>query len=71
MTELLSLRDCARRLGISPHRIAYAHELGKLPDVERRVAGKRIYTPADVRRVAEYFGIELDQGKKPRKEANE
>jgi DNA-binding transcriptional MerR regulator len=61
MTELLSLRDVARRLGITPHRIAYAHELGKLPDVERRVAGKRIYTAADVKRVAAYFGIDLEK----------
>jgi len=66
MTELLSLRDCARRLGIAPHRIAYAHELGKLRDVDLRVAGKRIYNPADVRRVAEYFGIELTKEGRPR-----
>lgn len=69
MTELLSLRDCARRLGIAPHRIAYAHETGHLADVHLRVAGKRIYTAADVKRVAQYFGIELE--KTPRKEAHE
>ena len=68
MNELFSLRDVARRLGITPHRIAYAHELGKLPDVERRVAGKRIYTAADVRRVAEYFGIQLEKRKEEKHE---
>jgi DNA-binding transcriptional MerR regulator len=67
MNTLLSLRDCARRLGITPHRIAYAHELGKLADVECRVAGKRIYTEADVKRVADYFGIELKEQEKPRR----
>ena len=66
MTELLSLRDCARRLGIAPHRIAYAHETGKLPEVRLWVAGKRIYTLADVKRVAEYFGIELNKEGRPR-----
>ena len=65
MKELLSLRDCARRLGISPHRIAYAHEVGHLADVEMRVAGKRIYTAADLKRVAEYFGIELNKEGRP------
>ena len=59
MTELLSLRDCARRLGIAPHRIAYAHETGKLADVRLWVAHKRVYTAADVKRVADYFGVEL------------
>ena len=65
--ELLSLRDCARRLGVASHRIAYAHEAGLLPDVHLRVAGKRIYTTADLRRVAEYFGIELDKENKVRR----
>ena len=65
MKELLSLRDCARRFGIAPHELAYAHEMGYLPDVECRVAGKRIYTPQDVRRVAAYFGIELNKEGRP------
>jgi hypothetical protein len=66
MDELLSLRDCARRLGVASHRIAYAHENGLLPDVGVRVAGKRIYTTADLKRVAEYFGIKLDEANKAR-----
>jgi hypothetical protein len=57
MIELLSIRDCAKRLGVASHRIAYAHETGKLADTEYRVAGKRIYTVEDLRRVADYFGI--------------
>jgi hypothetical protein len=61
MTELLSLRDVGRRLGIAPHRIAYAHETGKLADVRLWVAHKRVYTAADVKRVADYFGIQLKQ----------
>ena len=63
MTELYSLRDCAKRLGVASHRISYAHEAGLLADVKLRVAGKRIYTTADVRRVADYFGIELREDK--------
>ena len=59
MTELLSIRDCARRLGVAVHRISYAHDAGKLADTELRVAGKRIYTAEDLERVAQYFGITL------------
>ena len=66
MTELLSLRDCARRLGVASHRIAYAHEVGLLPDVRLWVAGKRIYTTADLQRVADYFGIDLKQKEQER-----
>jgi hypothetical protein len=67
MTELLSIRDCARRLGIASHRIAYAHETGKLSDTPLRVAGKRIYGPEDVQRVADYFGVELKPEKSRRR----
>jgi DNA-binding transcriptional MerR regulator len=64
MTELLSLRDCARRLGVAPHRISYAHEIGALPDVRHRVAGKRIYTSADLKRLARYFKVHPQEGDK-------
>jgi DNA-binding transcriptional MerR regulator len=53
--ELLSIRDVGRRLGIAPHQIAYAHSQEKLPEPQYRVAGKRIYTPADIEKVAAYF----------------
>ena len=55
MVELLSIRDVGRRLGIAPHQIAYAHTQERLPEPQCRVAGKRIYAPEDVQRVAKYF----------------
>ncbi len=63
MIELLSIRDCAKRLGVAPHRISYAHETGKLADTQYRVAGKRIYTADDIRRVADYFGVKTTPNK--------
>jgi DNA-binding transcriptional MerR regulator len=68
MTELLSIRDCAKRLGVAPQRIAYAHETGKLPDTPLRVAGKRIYRPRDVQLVADYFGVNLKEQTRRRKD---
>jgi DNA-binding transcriptional MerR regulator len=53
--ELCSIRDVGRRLGIAPHRIGYAHAQEFLPEPQYRIAGKRIYTEADVQRVAVYF----------------
>jgi DNA-binding transcriptional MerR regulator len=55
MVELLSIRDVGRRLGIAPHQIAYAHTQERLPEPQFRVAGHRIYTPADIEKVATYF----------------
>ena len=57
--ELLSIRDVGKRLGIAPHQIAYAHSQERLPEPQYRIAGKRIYTPADVERVAKYFAEKL------------
>ena len=59
MIELLSIRDVGKRLGIAAHQIAYAHSQERLPEPQYRIAGKRIYTPADVERVAKYFAEKL------------
>jgi hypothetical protein len=56
MKTLYSITDCAKLLGIQEHRIAYAHRTGKLPEPKMRFAGKRVYSAADLRRVAAYFG---------------
>ena len=69
--KLYSIRDCAKLLGVAPHRIAYAHETGKLPDVQSWVAGKRIYTTTELKRVARYFGVECDPDQQKRGEDHE
>lgn len=55
-----STTDLAKLIGVAEHRITYAHRCGKLPEPEVKVAGKRIYTQADVKRVAKYFGVNLE-----------
>ncbi len=62
MTKLFSIRDVARRLGVAAHQIGYAHVQGKLAEPKLWVAGKRVYTAADLRRVAAYFGVDLAGG---------
>ena len=51
--------DVARLLGIPEHRLVYAFRAGKLEEPRFRVAGKRVFTASDVRRVAEYFADDL------------
>ena len=63
--QLLSTTDCSRRLGVQEHRIQYAHRSGRVPEPELRVAGKRIYTDADLRDNGGglVIGSELESGK--------
>jgi DNA-binding transcriptional MerR regulator len=53
-----SIRQVAELLGISEHRIAYAHRTGKIPEPEH-VAGKRIYSVAATMQVAKHFHVQL------------
>ena len=58
--QLYSTVDLAKLLGVAEHRIAYAHRCGKLAEPKLKVAGKRIYSLADAKRVAKYFGVDLE-----------
>jgi DNA-binding transcriptional MerR regulator len=57
--ELFSIADAARLLGVEEHRIAYAHRVRGLEDATHKVAGKRVYTEADLHRLATYFKVPL------------
>jgi DNA-binding transcriptional MerR regulator len=63
MAELFSTRECAKLLGVAQHRIRYAHETGKLDDPKHWVAGKRVYTAADLKRLAEFFEVDFQMVK--------
>jgi len=60
-TELLLLSAVAERLGLRPHQITYAITSHSLADVSLRIGNRRIFRPGDVKRVADYFGITLEQ----------
>ncbi len=62
MTEkLFSTFEAAQMVGVSEFRLAYAHRAGHLAEPTYRITNKRIYTEADLERVARYF-----DGRKPR-----
>ena len=60
-TRLFSSVECSNLIGIPLHKIAYAQRIGRLPKADRMVAGKAIYTQADLKRMAKHFGIELQR----------
>ena len=59
--KLFSIKDVANLIGIDETRIHYAHRSGKVAEATHFVANRRIYTGNDLQRVAEHFGVELDQ----------
>lgn len=61
MEIIYSTGQIARLLGLPAHRIGYAHSTGRLAEPSFRFLGKRVYTAADLHRVAEYFGVELSK----------
>ena len=59
--KLYSIRDVVQMLpGIKEHNLAYAHRTGRIPEPQH-VAGKRIYSQADVFRIATTLGIQVKE----------
>ena len=59
MKHTMSLGDVSRLLNIRPHRLEYAIANRLVRETAERVGGHRVFTPADVRRLAAHFGIKL------------
>ncbi len=59
MKHTMSLGDVSRLLNIRPHRLEYAISNRLVREPAERIAGKRVFMPADVRRLATHFGIKL------------
>lgn len=57
MDHMFSLGEVARLLGVQGYRITYAIRTGAVPETAGRLAGKRVFTPADVDRLAGHFGV--------------
>jgi len=61
MDQLFSTGQVARLVGIPSCKIGYAHANNDLAEPAQRVMNKRLYTAADLRRVASHFGVVLDE----------
>lgn len=57
-TPVYSTGEVARLIGVKPYQIAYAIATGQLPE-PARFCGKRLFTSDDMRRLAEFFGVEI------------
>ena len=56
MADFLTVGRVAQQLSVPEHRIQYLFRARKIPDVPR-IGGRRVFTPEDVRRIAEVLGV--------------
>jgi hypothetical protein len=56
--DLLIISQVAALLGIRKHRLEYAITSGYIPEPSRRFLGNRVFSPAEVRIAAAYFGTD-------------
>lgn len=57
--KLYASSECSKLVGVAEHRINYARRIGRLKNPSFYVAGKWIYSEADIREIAKYFGVEI------------
>jgi hypothetical protein len=57
--KLYSTTDAAKLLKIPEHRIYNGHRTGDLEDATYRLAGRRGYSVSDMKRLAEYFNVDV------------
>lgn len=60
MNQHFLLGEVARILGRRPHQIAYLITTGQVPEPERRIANKRLFSETDILRLARLFRVEPD-----------
>jgi len=59
MPQTMSMGECARILQVQSYQIQYAYAHGRVPEPRLRIGGRRVFAPADVRRLAAHFGVTL------------
>jgi DNA-binding transcriptional MerR regulator len=55
--QLFLIGDVARLLNVPPHRVAYLFITRKLPEPQLRLGNRRVFTLAEVQKVAKALGI--------------
>lgn len=58
---LYTITQAAKLLGVPEHKIHYGHRSGKLDDATWRFAGRRAYSTSDMKRLAEFFNVDVPE----------
>jgi len=59
MTNALALKDVCKVIGVQPYRVQHAYAVGAVPEPKLRISGRRVFEPADVRRLAAHFKVKI------------
>ena len=59
--QLFLISDVARQLNVPPHRVAYLFMTRKLPEPGLKLGNRRIFTLADMQRIARALGRPLGE----------
>ena len=59
--QLFLISDVSRMLGVPAHRVAYQYSTRKLPEPALKLGNRRVFTLADVQKVAKALGRTIGQ----------
>ena len=57
--KLLTTVEVANWLKIKEHKLNYAMRIGRLPQPKLTMAGRKLFTTREIKKVAEFFGVEV------------
>lgn len=61
MTQLYTMRDVTKTLGIPHYKVNYAYSAGLVEEPELRLGGKRVFQQSDIQRLATHFNVEIKE----------
>lgn len=59
MTTAFALKDVCRLLNLQPYRIQHAYAVGAVQEPQTRISGRRVFEPADIKRLAKHFNVKV------------
>lgn len=71
MQELIGLGEVSRLINVPKHRIDYAISNGSISEPKMRISNKRAFTHEEVRVIANYFGVGIEERVMTEKEKND
>lgn len=57
--KLKTTVEVANWLQIEEHKLNYAMRIGRLPQPKLRMAGRKLFTAREIKKVAEFFGVQV------------
>lgn len=59
MKNLKTTAEVATLLHVAEHKLNYAMRTKSLPQPKLRMAGRKLFTNREIKKIADYFGVEV------------